>query len=166
MALSIETVSPLSRDGLALIHASEAALREVYPPEECFSFSPAELNTPQTTFIIARLGNVARGCAALVDMGEYGEIKRMYVDPAARGTGVARAMFERLEAKARDLGLSLMRLETGHELRAAVALYRRLGFADCPAFGGYPDIASNLFLEKKLAARLRRQPPSRRQSTS
>lgn len=151
MAVTISKSSPLSAEGLALIDASEAALREVYSPEECFSFSPEELAGPETDFLIAWKDGRAVGCAALVDQGAYGEIKRMYLDRALRGSGIATAMMEELETHARSRGLPAIKLETGPELAAAVRLYRRFGFTECGPFGGYPDIPSNSFMEKSLA---------------
>ncbi|MHC0051895.1 GNAT family N-acetyltransferase [Actibacterium sp. D379-3] len=152
MSLTIRTESPLRPDSRALIDASEAALRAVFPPEECFSFSAKELATPNTQFLVARVQGRALGCVALVDQGRYGEVKRLFVQPEARGLGLARALMASLEKAARDIGLCLIRLETGDALTEAVALYRTLGYVDCPAFGGYPDIASNLFLEKQVGA--------------
>ena len=151
MPLNISKSSPLSPDGLALIDASEAALREVYPPEECFSFSPEELSGSDTDFLIARDGDTPVGCAALVDQGAYGEVKRMYLDPARRGSGIAAKMMAAIEEHAQARGLKKLKLETGPELKAAVKLYERFGYRECPAFGGYPDIASNIFMEKSLS---------------
>ncbi|MBT8409919.1 MAG: GNAT family N-acetyltransferase [Alphaproteobacteria bacterium] len=150
MSLSIEITSPLTPEARAMIEASEAALREVFPPEECFSFSPEELANARTVFLMARYGGVPVGCIALVDMGGYGEMKRMYVEAPARGRGIAAALLTELEQHARAKDLPIVRLETGHDLDAAVALYRRFGYAPCAPFGGYPDIASNLFMEKRL----------------
>lgn len=150
MSLDIEITSPLTPEARALIEASEAALREVFPPDECFSFSPEELANAKTVFLMARYEGAPVGCIALVDMGGYGEMKRMYVEASARGRGIAAALLTELERHARAKALPIVRLETGHDLQAAVALYRRFGYAPCAAFGGYPDIASNLFMEKRL----------------
>ncbi|MGC9419583.1 MAG: GNAT family N-acetyltransferase [Rhodovulum sp.] len=155
MPITIATETPLSADGRALIEASEAALRAVYPPEECFSYSAEELATRNTQFLVARAGGAPVGCVALVDEIAYGEVKRLYVDAGLRGRGVGRALMEALEQAARDLGLGCLRLETGAALAAAVALYRRLGFEECGPFGGYPDIASNMFMEKRIGLVLR-----------
>ncbi len=151
MSLSIAPESPLTEDGRALVAESQAFLETVFPPDEIFSFSAEELATPDTTFFVARAAGAALGCVALVDMGGYGEIKRLYVRDAARGRGAARALIAALEARARALSLPLVRLESGAALVAACALYRAMGYRDCPPFGGYPDIDSNLFMEKALA---------------
>lgn len=157
MSIVIRTESALLPDSRRLIDASQAALLEVYPPEECFSFSAEELAAPNAQFLVARVEGAALGCVALVDQGQYGEVKRLYVAPEARGLGLARALMATLENCAADIGLTCLKLETGHELTAAVALYRSLGYRECAAFGGYPDIASNLFLEKPLIAPVMRR---------
>lgn len=152
MTITIRTENPMTPDGHRLIDASQAALLEVFPADEVFSFSADELATRNTQFLVARVDGIAMGCVALVDQGRYGEVKRLFVTPAARGLGLARALMQELENAARDIGLCCIRLESGEALTGAMALYRGMGYRDCPAFGGYPDIASNAFLEKTVGA--------------
>ena len=97
-------------------------------------------------------GNSANrvGCVALVDCGSYGEIKRLYVRPEWRGRGIAEALMDRLEADAGDLGLGVVRLETGSRLAAAVRLYERRGYDRCGKFGCYREHPASLFMEKRL----------------
>lgn len=71
--------------------------------------------------------------------------------PSARGSGVARALLERLEAEARVAGLSTLCLEAGTKQDDALRLYRRYGFTDCAAFGAYAEmpphkIVASIFL--------------------
>lgn len=68
----------------------------------------------------------------------------------ARGTGVAQAMLERIEAEARAQGLRLLLLETGTGLDAAHRLYRRAGFVPRGPFGDYEEGPYSLFFEKGL----------------
>ena len=65
------------------------------------------------------------------------EVKRMYVVPAARRTGLARAMLAHLEATARDAGADLMVLETGLRQPEAIGLYTSAGYEPVAAFGHY-----------------------------
>ena len=148
MSIQIRTESAVTPESRKLIDASQAALLAAFPPDECFSFSAEELDTPNTQFLVARVESRALGCVALVDQIRYGEVKRLFVFPEARGLGLARALMTELEAAAEDIGLTHLRLETGHKLAEAVGLYRSLGYAERGAFGDYPDIASNLFMEK------------------
>jgi len=65
------------------------------------------------------------------------EIKRMYVEPAARGTGVAAALLRALESHARDLGITRMLLETGVGQPDAIRFYQREGYEPIEAYGPY-----------------------------
>ena len=148
--LAITVESPLSPDGLALIAGSQAALLDVFAPDEIFTLDPSELAVPAITFFVARETGRAIGCVALADCGDYGEIKRLYVGPAGRGKGVARALMAALESHAALRGQRLMRLETGDVLVAAVALYKDLGYAVRGPFGDYSEHPASLFMEKPL----------------
>lgn len=149
-AYEIRTESPLNEDARALIEASQTEMEKVYPPEEIFSLGPEELAAPNTQFLVARLGDEAVGCVALVDMIRYGEIKRLFVSGSARGLGLGRALVRQAEEAARDIGLTVLRLETGPKLEAAVAMYKGLGYEERKPFGGYEDLPSSLFMEKSL----------------
>ncbi len=74
----------------------------------------------------------------------------MFTDPAFRGKGIADAVLVALTGAARDAGLTLMRLETGHTLYAAHRLYERHGFTRRGPFGDYTDDPLSLFMEKAL----------------
>ncbi len=150
MMLSITAEDPLSDDALALIEGSEAALREVYTADECFTFSPSELARPGITFFVARGSAGPIGCVALCDCGSYAEVKRLFVRPKGRGTGAGRALMQHLETTARQNGHQTIRLETGPKLSAGVALYRALGYAERGPFGPYTDNPASLFMEKTL----------------
>ena len=87
-AVTIERCSPRDPEATALITASHAFLLSKYPPEFSFALSIDDLCVPSIRFWTARIGGAARGCVALADKGDYGELKSMYVDPAARGAGI------------------------------------------------------------------------------
>lgn len=79
----------------------------------------------------------AVGCAALraTEKSRCCEMKRLYIAPAARGTGLGRRLVQTIMDVGRRLGYREMRLDTLPELAAAAALYRAEGFAECPPFG-------------------------------
>ena len=149
MTVSIAQESPLTAEAHVLLDGSEAALRAVYAEDECFIFSAKDLDKPEITFLVARQDGVALGCVALVDYGPYGEVKRMFVAPAARGKGVAQALMQHLETVAARKHTSI-KLETGDKLVAAVKMYKALGFSICGPFGDYVEHPASLFLEKTL----------------
>jgi GNAT superfamily N-acetyltransferase len=94
---------------------------------------------------------VAVGCGALrqLDHGSA-EIKRMYVDPAARGSGVATALLRALEAAAVQRGWSTLRLETGTAQPDARRFYEREGYRRIDAFGSYVGSALSVCYERRL----------------
>ena len=149
-ALSISSESPLTEDSRRLIAGSEAALREVYTEDECFTFTADELDQPEVDFLVARKDGVAVGCVAMVRYSDYAEVKRLYVPHSARGLGVANALMDHLEDRAKAAGVHLIRLETGPKLSAAMALYTARGYLECDRFGEYDDHPASLFMEKRL----------------
>lgn len=90
-------------------------------------------------FLLARdADGTALGCGALRALdGRTGEIKRMYVEPAARGTGVATAILRGLEDRARARGWTELRLETGTAQPDSIRFYLREGYREIPLFGVY-----------------------------
>jgi putative acetyltransferase len=142
---------PDSPEGTALLTASHAYLQSLYPPEDNYFLSIEDLCAPHIRFFIAENDGQPCGCAALAVMGDYGEVKSMFVDPATRGGGTGAALMERLEQEARALGLTAMKLETGDDLYPAHRLYRRHGFTDCGPFGDYSEGPHSVFMEKRLA---------------
>ncbi|MBG6055005.1 GNAT superfamily N-acetyltransferase [Salinibacterium sp. CAN_S4] len=81
---------------------------------------------------------------------EHAEIKRMFVEPAHRGSGAASAILRRLEEFARERHWHRLVLETGHRQPDAVRFYEREGFHGIPTFGYYVDSANSLCFEKVL----------------
>ncbi|MGD8168389.1 GNAT family N-acetyltransferase [Herbiconiux sp. P16] len=90
-------------------------------------------------FLVARsTEGVAIGCGGLRPLAAGGaEIKRMYVVPSARGTGVSTAILRAIEEEARALGVDRLMLETGTEQPDAIRFYEREGYARIPNFGAY-----------------------------
>ncbi|MEM9012022.1 MAG: GNAT family N-acetyltransferase [Pseudomonadota bacterium] len=140
----------LGPDARALIAASEAELAALYPPEARFAFSPEELTAAGTVFVVAYRGAEAVGCGGLAPLDGYGELKRIFVAKAARGTGVAAALIAALEGAARGLALPLLRLETGSDSPTAIALYTRAGYQQRGPFGSYPEDGPSVYMEKRI----------------
>ena len=144
-----------------LLDASTAFAESLYPPESNFLLDIATLERPEVSFYVARDGGRAVGIAALVayTAAARGELKRMFVDPAARGRGVAAALLERIEADASARGLIEIVLETGDLHDAAQALYMRHGYREIPQFGQYVGEAHSVCFAKPLASERQAFPP-------
>lgn len=135
-----------------LIEALDAHAASLYPPESNHLLDIATLCGPDVTFLVARLAGRAVGCGALLsDPRGWGEIKRMFVTPHARGRRLGAAILARLEETAAAAGMTLLRLETGIHNSEALALYRRAGYGDCPPFGDYRPDPLSVFMEKRVA---------------
>lgn len=88
------------------------------------------------------LAAIARAC----------EIKRLYVDPAYRGHGIADALLDTLEAAALAQGYSDAYLDTRDDLRTAIAFYRRRGYETCDRYNDNPEATT--FMRRALATRI------------
>ena len=98
---------------------------------------------------LAALGRCL-GCVALKDLdGSGGEVKRLFVLPAARRRGVAQHLCAALEAAARDFGYASLALDTLDRLPGALELYARLGYAATERYNDNP-LHDVRFLRKAL----------------
>jgi putative acetyltransferase len=79
-----------------------------------------------------------------------GEVKRMYVRPAYRGRGIARQLLAALEELAFREGRSVVCLETGTYLPAAIGLYASAGYDRIPVYGEYVDNPYSVCFAKRL----------------
>jgi putative acetyltransferase len=143
---------------MALLAELDAYLMSLYPPEANHILDVQALLGADVAFYVARDGAQAVGTAAGRRVaGEpatgglpYGEVKRMYVDPAQRGQRLGVRLLAAVEDGLRAAGCRLALLETGRHQHEAVALYERCGYTPRAAFGGYPDNGLSVFYGKSL----------------
>ncbi|MFG2620528.1 GNAT family N-acetyltransferase [Streptomyces sp. NPDC048507] len=123
------------------------------------ALDPAMFLPPNGLYLLAYDATdaaVASGAWRRQDHSEEGysdgdaEVKRMYVVPQARGTGLARRILAELEADARAAGRTRMVLETGDQQPEAIALYLSSGYALSEKFGYYRHHASSRCMTKPL----------------
>ena len=94
-----------------------------------------EYSAPTGAFLIAREGAAALGCAGVRRFADgAGEIKRLYVVPAARGRGIGLRLARHIVAEARRLGYARLLLDTLPAMQEAQALYVSLGFKPTAAY--------------------------------
>ncbi|ALG06714.1 GNAT family N-acetyltransferase [Kibdelosporangium phytohabitans] len=93
----------------------------------------------------------AVACGALRQLdATSAEVKRMYVTPHMRGTGVATGVLRALEAAAVEHGWHTVRLETGNEQPDAIRFYSREGYREIPLFGNYIGSTLSVCFERDL----------------
>lgn len=152
----LEPVDPTHPGALALMAQSEALMSALYPAESNHFEPPEGLRAPHGSFFGAWSGERLVGCigvkhvAAVAEEPAYGEIKRLFVLDSERGRGLARRLVASVEADLLSRDVRLARLETGIHQHEALALYRRLGYAECPPFGSYVADPLSVFMEKRL----------------
>jgi GNAT superfamily N-acetyltransferase len=107
-------------------------------------------------FLLLRENGVATGCCALQRNDDSGldglELKRMYVVPTSRGTGVAGRLLAAAEALAQRLGAPRIYLETGTGQPEAIRFYERSGYTRIPLYAPYVGSPLSVSYEKVFAA--------------
>ena len=138
---------PLARD-LFREYAAELAI------DLCFQSFEAELAglpgayaPPRGRLLIAECDGDPAGCVALRPLKSgICEMKRLWVRPAYRGSGLGRRLAEAVIAEAREIDYRTMRLHTLARLAPALALYRSLGFEEIGPYTANP-IEGAIFME-------------------
>ena len=149
--ITIALESPRQDDVARLIQALDAYQGALYPAESNHLLDLSRLAAPDVRFFVARRGGEALGCGALrIDASRYGEVKRMFVLPEARGLLLGKRILRCLEDEARREGLRCVRLETGIHQAAAVALYRAAGYVERGPFAEYGPDPLSVFMGKTL----------------
>ena len=100
---------------------------------------PGEYAAPHGYLLLAFVDGALAGCGAMrplpdVDYANACEMKRLYVRPAFRRSGLGRLMAQALLDEARRSGYSAMLLDTLDDMEAARGLYGALGFEEVPPY--------------------------------
>src|SRR5690242_8635416 len=148
-----EAVSVEARDPqvVALLDqlTSELALSG-YSADQTFGYSIEQLELTEVQLVGVEVAGQLVGVGGLELQGRVGELKRFFVAPAHRGTGIADAIIAALLKFATDHDVEVLRLETGDKQSAAIAFYRRHGFAEIPRFGPYVNSETSVCMERRL----------------
>ena len=138
-----------------MVAALDAAMRPLSPPEFQFQLTVEEMAEPSVTVFVARDGaGRALGMGSLKEHGEgLGEVKLMYTRPEVRGRRIGSRLVARIEALARQRGVTRLVLETGEGpgFEPAWRVYERSGYRTCRAVLDYPDSGYSRFYDKKFA---------------
>jgi GNAT superfamily N-acetyltransferase len=140
----IEVEPPSTAAGRAVLRAymNEVASRYYGRPATSEEIRTAlhedssdDLAPPHGCLFVARASGSIVGCAGLRLLTDrLGEVTRVFVEPAARGQGIGTRLMMELERRAREHGLTGLRLDTRHDLIEARAMYAVLGYQEVPAF--------------------------------
>ena len=155
--VEIRQADPADSDIRQMIDELDAYQLAIYPAESNHLDSVDELLRENVRFIGAYEQGELLGIGAVKYMHHdcaYGEIKRVWVRPNARGKGVSRHIMADLETDARSRNVAVLRLETGIHQPEAIGLYEALGYSARERYGDYPDDPLSVFMEKRLDAQL------------
>ena len=110
---------------------------------------------PDGEILVARLDGKVVGCVMMQPIDERTcEMKRMFVSPEGRGTGLGRRLAESIMQAAVGRGYTTMRLDTGRNHYEAIKLYRSLGFEEItPYYEAPPELGNHLiFMEAPVGS--------------
>jgi putative acetyltransferase len=150
--VQVSPVGATDSDVRGLIDALTAELAgSGYTPEQTFGYSAERLDQAGVHLVGAHVAHELAGIAGVEVEGDgFAELKRFYVLPVRRGTGVADALLDALTAYAADRGVRTLRLETGDRQHAAMRFYARHGFRVVPRFGPYVESATSVCMQRDL----------------
>lgn len=125
----------------------------------CFQGFTQELATlpgayapPRGRLLLAGAPGDAFGCIALRPLGEgAGEVKRLYVQPRARGQRWGARLIEFVVREARAIGYAELKLDTLERMTEARALYASVGFRPCAAYYRNP-LGDTIYMALGLGA--------------
>jgi len=129
-----------------LVALAQDELTQRYGSGDANPIEAVQFDPPEGAFLIAWLDGKAVGCGGWRSLSDDGgeptgmaEIKRMYVLPDRRGSGVATALMAAIEESAREHDMRQLVLETGLKQPEAICLYEKLGYSRIPNYGHYKD---------------------------
>ncbi|HEU5082866.1 MAG TPA: uroporphyrinogen-III synthase [Acidimicrobiales bacterium] len=154
LGTGFEVVDPRSEEAVTAMAAYFAELDARFPggfdPGDALEADAERLEPPTGAFVLARHGGDVVGCGGVQTIGDgTGEIKRMWVAPSARGSGLGRRLLAELEDRCRALGHRTVRLDTNATLTEAIAMYERAGYLPVARYNDNPY--ADRFFEKPLA---------------
>jgi GNAT superfamily N-acetyltransferase len=150
LGVRIEVTAYDHPDAVALIAEVQQEYVVRYGTQDLTPVDPAQFAPPLGLFLVAYVDDVPAACGGWRVHDTDVELKRMYVTPAFRGRGLARAVLAELERTAAAAGFTRIILESGGRQPEALALYASAGYVRVPGFGYYKDEPEAVHLGKTL----------------
>jgi len=101
--------------------------------------------------VVAYINNKPAGCGSFKEFDDATiEIKRMFVKPEHRGTGLANQILYELEKWGAELGYTFSILETGIKQVEAIRFYQKNGYKQIDNFGQYAGNTNSVCFNKSL----------------
>ena len=150
MSATITTVRPAQqKDVPAIVALVTKTLAEFgipfgeeSPTDEQLLGLPSAYTAQGGAFFVAEIDGTIVGTAGIIPIGVAAdgihELRKMYLDPAARGRGVGQRLLSASLTHARDNGARRIVLDTAERMTAAIAFYEKNGFVRDDAYITYP----------------------------
>ncbi|MFJ9748273.1 GNAT family N-acetyltransferase [Streptomyces chartreusis] len=151
-SITVALVDGAAPDARACLDGYAADIDERFPEgfDKDDLVAPQEVSGDAGAFFVAYEEDRPVGCGALrrLESG-VGEIRHVWVHPAARRLGLARRLLDALEQEAVARHLNVVRLDTHAALTEAQAMYRACGYTAIPAYDD--NVYASHWFEKRLA---------------
>ncbi|WP_158883203.1 bifunctional helix-turn-helix transcriptional regulator/GNAT family N-acetyltransferase [Amycolatopsis anabasis] len=150
-AVTIDVVDPVSPEARQCLSAFAAELDERFPEgfDEDDLVRPDEISGAAGLFLLAAEEGRPVGCVGLRPLEPgVAEVRHLWVHAAARGIGLAHRLLAGVENRAAERGHRVLRLGTNSVLTEAIALYRKAGYVEIPAYDRSPH--THHWFEKRL----------------
>ena len=152
MRIELTSMANDSVRTLIAFHAEQ--LRSISEPESCHVLDESAMKQTDIDLFAAWDDDELLGVGGLARHSDgLGEIKSMRTATSHEGKGVGTAILHALVEHAREIGLTVIKLETGSDdhFAAARRLYERFGFTQCPPFANYTEDPNSAYYELELA---------------
>ena len=152
--MKIVKCDPRSTNIALLIQELDEYQSSLYPPESNHLDTLDALVQENVYFVAVFIEDNPNpiACGAVKVMGNYGEIKRVFVLRDYRGRGIAKTVMQALEEYLVKNEILIAKLETGIYQEEAISLYKSIGYKFVEIFGNYKVDPLSVFLEKILDA--------------